>query len=274
LSAVTITAQPSLLPRPPGGNVQGAALALIAHAGLIAALAYGVAWRSPAPDVVSAELWAAVPQVAAPRAAEPEPAALPPPVAKAAPPAVPAPAPKVALPDPQIAIEKAKKEQAAKLEKAEREKELQAKAEREKAEREKAERDKAERQQEAADAARLAQQREDNLKRMLGQIAGSPGGTGTAAIDAGPSASYAGRLVRAIKPNIVLTDTLTGNPAAEVEVRAAPNGSIIGRRLLKSSGSKEWDDAVLRAIDRTDTLPRDTDGRVPPTLVISFRPRD
>jgi colicin import membrane protein len=80
--------------------------------------------------------------------------------------------------------------------------------------------------------------------------------------------------VRAIKPNILLTDTLTGNPAAEVEVRAAPNGSIIGRRLLKSSGSKEWDEAVLRAIDRTDTLPRDTDGRVPPTLVISFRPRD
>jgi colicin import membrane protein len=222
---------------------------------------------------VSAELWAAVPQMAAPRAAEPEPAAPPPPVAKAAPPAVPtptpAPTPKVALPDPQIAIEKAKKEQAAKLEKAEREKELQATAAREKAER-----DKAERQKEAADAARLAQQREDNLKRMLGQIASSPGGTGTAAVDAGPSASYAGRLVRAIKPNIVLTDTLTGNPAAEVEVRAAPNGSIIGRRLLKSSGSKEWDEAVLRAIDRTDTLPRDTDGRVPPTLVISFRPRD
>jgi colicin import membrane protein len=195
-------------------------------------------------------------------------------VAKAAPPAVPAPAPKVALPDPQIAIEKAKKEKAAKLEKAEREKELQAKAEREKAEREKAERDKAERQQEAADAARLAQQREDNLKRMVGQIAGSPGGTGTAAIDAGPSASYAGRLVRALKPNLVQTDTLTGNPAAEVEVRAAPNGSIIGRRLVKSSGSKEWDDAVLRAIDRTEALPRDTDGRVPATLVISFRPRD
>jgi colicin import membrane protein len=278
LSAGTIAAQPSLLPRPPGGNVQGAALALIAHAGLIAALAYGVAWRSPAPDVVSAELWAAVPQIAAPRAAQPEPAALPPPVTKAAPPAVPAPTPaptpKVALPDPQIAIEKAKKEQAAKLEKAEREKELQAKAAREKEAREKAERDKAERQQEAADAARLAQQREDNLKRMLGQIAGSPGGTGTAAVDAGPSASYAGRLVRAIKPNIVLTDSITGNPAAEVEVRAAPNGSIIGRRLLKSSGSKEWDEAVLRAIDRTDTLPRDTDGRVPATLVISFRPRD
>ncbi|MCZ8074759.1 MAG: protein TolA, partial [Paucibacter sp.] len=32
--------------------------------------------------------------------------------------------------------------------------------------------------------------------------------------------------------------------------------------------------AVLRAIDKTETLPRDTDGRVPPVLVISFQPRE
>jgi colicin import membrane protein len=31
---------------------------------------------------------------------------------------------------------------------------------------------------------------------------------------------------------------------------------------------------VLRAIDRTGTLPRDTDGRVPPVLIITFRPND
>jgi colicin import membrane protein len=263
-----LASQNSLLPRPPGGNTKGAVLALIVHAGLIAALTYGVAWRSPAPDVVSAELWAAVPQTAAPKAAEP--VAPAPPVVKAPPPAptpTPAPAPKAALPDPQIAIEKARKEAAAKQEKLEREKELQAKAEREKQQRE-------QKQKEAAEQARVDQQREENLKRMLGQIASSPGGRGTASADAAPSASYAGRLVRAIKPNIVLTDTIVGDPAAEVEVRAAPNGTVIGRRLLKSSGSKEWDEAVLRAIDRTETLPRDTDGRVPATLVISFRPRD
>ncbi|HEY6135540.1 MAG TPA: cell envelope integrity protein TolA [Rubrivivax sp.] len=278
----------SLLPRAPGGNTEGAALALLVHAGLIAALAYGVAWRLPAPDVVSAELWAALPQTAAPRAAEPTPAPAPappppPPITKAPAPVpapAPAPPPKATLPDPQIAIEKARKEEAAKLEQAEREKALQAKAARERAERaerekaEKAAKDKAEREAAAAEDKRLAQQREENLKRMLGQIASSPGGRGSAVADAAPSASYAGRIVRAIKPNIVLTDTISGNPAAEVEVRAAPNGGVIGRRLLKSSGSPEWDEAVLRAIDRTETLPRDTDGRVPATLVISFRPRD
>jgi len=272
----------SLLPRAPGGNTEGAALALLVHAGLIAALAYGVAWRSPAPDVVSAELWAALPQTAAPRAAEPAPTPAPappppPPVTKAP---APAPTPKAALPDPQIAIEKARKEQAAQLEQAEREKALQAKAARERAEKaerektEKAEKEKAEREAVAAEDKRLAQQREENLKRMLGQIASSPGGRGSAVADAAPSASYAGRVARAIKENSRFTGTVSGNPAAEVEVRTAPNGSVIGRRLLKSSGSKEWDEAVLRAIDRTETLPRDIDGRVPATLVVSFRPDD
>ena len=102
-----------------------------------------------------------------------------------------------------------------------------------------------------------------------GVAAGAPGGGG-----GGPSASYAGRLIQAIKPNIVFGETLTGNPAAEVEVRAGPTGSIIGRTLVKSSGHPEWDEAVLRAIDRTATLPKDTDGRVPPRLTITFRPRD
>ena len=57
-----------------------------------------------------------------------------------------------------------------------------------------------------------------------------------------------------------------------MEVRASPTGTILSRRLVKSSGHKEWDDAVLRAIDRTAELPRDVDGRVPPELVISFTP--
>jgi len=43
---------------------------------------------------------------------------------------------------------------------------------------------------------------------------------------------------------------------------------------LTSSGVKAWDDTVLRAIDRTGMLPRDTDGRIPSTMVISFRPQE
>jgi len=44
--------------------------------------------------------------------------------------------------------------------------------------------------------------------------------------------------------------------------------------LLKSSGHKGWDDAVLKALEKTEKLPRDTDGRVPSPMVITFRPRD
>jgi colicin import membrane protein len=31
---------------------------------------------------------------------------------------------------------------------------------------------------------------------------------------------------------------------------------------------------VLRAIDKTEVLPKDVDGRVPPTIVIAFRPNE
>jgi colicin import membrane protein len=69
-------------------------------------------------------------------------------------------------------------------------------------------------------------------------------------------------------------DTVAGNPRAEVEVRTSPDGTIISRKLTQSSGVKSWDEAVLKAIDKTEVLPRDTDGRVPSPITITFRPKD
>jgi colicin import membrane protein len=176
----------------------------------------------------------------------------------------------------KAARDKAEKAARDKAEKADRDKA--EKAERDKAAKEKQTRDAAQRKrEEEAEEKRLAQQREENLKRMMGQIptgSGAPGSRGTAAVDAAPSRSYGGLIVKAVKPNIVFTDVVNGNPEAVIEVRAAPTGTIIGRRLVKSSGSKEWDEAVLRAIDRTGSLPKDTDGRVPGTVEIVFRPKD
>ena len=57
-------------------------------------------------------------------------------------------------------------------------------------------------------------------------------------------------------------------------MRTSPDGTIVGRKLVKTSGIKAWDEAVLKAIDKTETLPRDTDGRVPSSLTISFKPKD
>ncbi|MBP9059288.1 MAG: cell envelope integrity protein TolA, partial [Rhodoferax sp.] len=126
------------------------------------------------------------------------------------------------------------------------------------------------------EAESMEAQRKENIKRMTGLAgaSGSPSATGSALQSSGPSAGYAGRIRAAIKPNIVFTEDVSGNPMAEVEVRTAPNGTIISHKLLKSSGIKAWDEAVLKAIDKTGDLPRDVDGKVPPTLVISFRPKD
>ena len=278
----------SLLPQPPGGMAPGAALALLVHAGLIVALTAAVDWRIQTPAPVSAELWAAVPQVAAPKVEE---APTPTPQAPPAPVVAPAPAParKVAEPaarsDADIATEREQRRKS-ELEKLRLEAEKQALAEKtlkaekaakaelaaKQAQQAQQQRDDETREAKAGEA-RLALQREENLRRMMGQAAGSaPMGSGAAAQDAAPSLAYTGRLVALIRSNTVFTGQVPGNPAAEVEVRAGANGSIIARRLVKSSGHKDWDEAVLRAVDRTARLPRDSDGRVPPVILISFRP--
>ena len=286
-----------LLPRAPGGLVPGAVLALLAHAAMIVALTTVVNWRASAPEAVTAELWSAVPQVAAPAPPPPAPAPAPTPAPPPPAPAPPPPRVEPAQPDPQIAIAKAERErERERQERADRERQArdkQQKAEQDRADKERARKERelqakadakakaeAEAKKAKAEEERLAQQRQKNLDRLMGQVGNSPTSTtttataGTAAQSSGPSASYAGRLVAAIKPNIVFTEAINGNPAAEVEVRAGPSGSIIARRIVRNSGNKEWDEAVLRAIDRTSSLPRDVDGRVPATITMVFRPQE
>lgn len=180
-------------------------------------------------------------------------------------------------------LEQEKKERLLAQQKAEREKAEREKAEKEKAA--KAEQDKqkklAEDKRRKAEEAREAKEaealRQENLRRMMQGLPGATGGetaTGTAQRSSGPSGSYGGKVAAKVRPNIVYPDTISGNPRAEVEVRAAPDGTIVGARITQSSGNKAWDDAVIRALHRTETLPRDVDGRVPSSLVIGFRPRD
>lgn len=133
---------------------------------------------------------------------------------------------------------------------------------------------KAQAQQRADEASRKA--REEQMRRIMGQAgaSGDAKATGSAKQSSGPSAGYAGRVVARVKPNVLFTDDIAGNPTAEVEVRCAPDGTIIARRLVKSSGNPAWDKAAVAAIDRTGTLPRDVDGRVPSPMIIELRPRD
>jgi colicin import membrane protein len=270
------------LPRRPAGLGRGLLLALLAHGLLIAALSLGVSWRASPPEGIEAELWAAVPQIAAPRAAEPEPPPPPPPMKPAPTPEPVKPVIKEEpVPDAQIAIEKAKRledkrkkevtEKAAadKLAKQRKEEADQAKADKLAEQKRK---DEAAKKQEAA----LAKAREAQMQRIasLAGATGDANATGTALQNAGPSASYIGRIKGRIRPNVSFPDTIPGNPKVEVDVRLAPDGRIMSSRIVKASGVREWDDAVLRAIERTEVLPRDEYGKVPPALIIEYQLRE
>ena len=176
------------------------------------------------------------------------------------------------------------KEQKEIKDKALKEKELKEKEKKEKERKEKELKDKEtkklQEQKEAkpspAETKKLEALRQENMKRIAG-MAGATGdenATGTAQRSAGPSDSYSGRIRGRIKPNITFTEDIASNAPAEVEVRCAPDGTIVGKKLIKSSGNAAWDDAVLKAIDKTEILPRDIDGRIHSPLVISFRPKD
>ena len=297
-------------PPPTPGLVRALALAIVAHVLLLAVLSLGVQWkRDPTPVTVEAELWSALPVQAAPKAPDP----VAPPPEPEQPPVVakevvtPRPVPIPALPDPSIAIakEKAKQQKEKELERSrlEFEKQLEKRQKdaaalkakklkdekdaREAEQREKLARDKKQQaeQQKAqsaktdADAKKVAELRKqqiDRMNRMANQATGSgdANATGTAKQASGPSASYGGRIRARVKPNITYTESVVGNPTAEVEVRTSPDGTIISRKLVKSSGVKSWDDAVLNAIDKTEVLPRDVDGRVPASLTLVFSPKD
>jgi colicin import membrane protein len=110
--------------------------------------------------------------------------------------------------------------------------------------------------------------RQENLKKMLADLGGP------SLSSAGPSAGYAGRIKARIKPNIVFTEAISGNPLAVVDVRTSPDGRITGKTMRTSSGVPAWDDAVMRAIDRTEVLPLDENGKIPAVLQIEFRPND
>ena len=277
-------------PPPQPARMAALLLALVAHLLLMLALTWGIKWNRESENVAAeAELWAAVPQQAAPKLVETPPP--PPEPEKKAEPVPPPPAPQVN--EAAIALEREKKKQELaerRREELERQKKLEAKKKQEELKREQlAEKKAAEERKKKEELAKAAktkkQQLEDEKKvaalraqqiermRGLAGATGAPTSSGTAQRSAGPSDSYAGRVRARVRPNIVFSDDISGNPTAEVEVRMAPDGTITSSKIVKSSGVKSWDNAVLRALEKTEILPRDIDGRVHTPLIIEFKPR-
>jgi colicin import membrane protein len=274
-------------------------LALVAHALLMAALTWGIRWEKDAPPAAfEAELWSGLPREAAPRAEAPPPPAPEPeprPQPRPEPPPPPsAPEPEPARKPPDIAIEQALKK------KREEERERQQALAEEKARKEKVEREKKDKEQKRladqkkADeqkkklaeakkdelARKEAAQRDADRKAAMARIMGQAGATGgpesrgSAERSSGPSSGYGARVQARVRPNIRYSEEFPRSLRTEIEVRALPDGTITARRVVGSSGNPAWDDAALKAIDRTGALPRDTDGTVPSPIIIVVRPND
>ena len=133
-------------------------------------------------------------------------------------------------------------------------------------------------EQEAKEAEDQRQQQIKRLKSLGATTAGPVDPVNASKGGGKPSDSYLGRLRARVKPNITFSDSqlqsVRGNPAAEVEVICSPSGQITGMKLTQSSGNAAWDQAVLKAIEKTGTLPRDENGKIPSKIPFVFRPRD
>ncbi|SDY99911.1 colicin import membrane protein [Variovorax sp. YR634] len=90
-----------------------------------------------------------------------------------------------------------------------------------------------------------------------------------------PMGGWAGRIAAAIRQNIIYADpeTIPGNPAVEFELALAPDGTIVGQTITKSSGFVDWDKAASVGITKTERLPLDVDGKVPPKMILTLRPK-
>ena len=137
---------------------------------------------------------------------------------------------------------------------------------------------KKEAQQAAEEAAQSEQRRKEAKDRAL-RLAGAAVGNGdadakgSAAQSAGPSASYGGKIVAAIRPNITQLKEIAGNPSVEYDVYTDASGNVLSAKLRKKSGDPYWDEAALNAILKTGKLPRDENGRVPSPMTIALEPK-
>lgn len=298
---------PYTVPKEPG-RWRAITLAVLVHAALFIFLWVGVRWQSETPATIEAEVWSPEPREAAPA---PPPIKQPEPVKEVQPkPAVmETPKPVVEEPPvkkPDIALEQEKKRKA-ELEKKrleqERQEKLKQKAEeerlakqkqkeeqdrlakqkaeeqriaKEKAEKKKAA-DEARRKQEEAEQKKLDKIREQEMQRITGTVTGT-GGEGNAPKSQGGRADsgYAARVGAKIKSNITFNvpDGLAMNPPVEYQVDLLPDGSVAGIRKLKSSGVPGFDEAVRRAIEKSQPYPKDRSGSVPSSFIGTHKPKD
>lgn len=240
---------------------------LAAHLGLIAFLMIGISWNNSTPAGVEVELWDASQQVETPVVPElktemKEEAA------------------DIAIQKKKLEKEPPKKEAVKEAPKPVTPTKPTPPKEKEKEKPKKVETPKAATPAETKANAAAEKVRADQMARLRAAAGaeGGSGGTSGSGVGGGGNAppGWTDKVIKKVKPLIVYNpESISGNPAAVVKVNLAPDGAILSTELLSSSGSAGWDRAVLLALTRAESLPKDDNGKIPQREVkLTFKPKD
>ena len=244
-------------------NKRAFTYSLAAHLGLLAFLMIGISWNNSTPSGVEVELWDASQQVETPK--EPE---LKTEVKEEA--------ADIAVKKKKVEKEPPKKEVVKEVPKPV----PPAKAPPPKEAPKKAEAPKAPSPAEVKANAAAEKVRADQLARLRAAAGaeGGSGGTTGSGVGGGGNAppGWTDKVVKKVKPLIVFNpESISGNPATVVKVDLAPDGAILSTSILSSSGNPGWDRAVLLALTRAESLPKDDNGKIPQREVkLTFKPKD
>lgn len=224
-------------------------LAVAVHGAFFTLLYFGFTWQTLSPATMSVELWQSLPDemvvaVAPPPVVPPVEAK----IEKIAPPAQPEEAakPEIVLPEEKPDMRLA--EQQAAREKTER-------VAREKAERvarEKAERTAREK------AERVAHEKTERVAREEAERVALERAEQAAAIGRVVD-EYTGKINSKIRRNIVMPPDVADDARAEFLVTLLPGGTVLSVELTRSSGHAVYDNAVERAILKSQPLPLPAD---------------
>ena len=244
-------------------NIVAGALALGMHALFVLLLVFGVSWQTEHPAPVMVDLWSALPAATRPVAVQPPEPVKPAPTPKPPPPA-PAPKPVADEPPPpkapDIALEK-KQAETARLKKLKAIQEAEDKALEDAARAEadalKKKRDKQAAEQKSRELLRQMEA-EELAQSMAGETAANAAraaaGKRQAAL-AQTVGQYRDLISATVRGKTRLPDNLTGNPQVRCLVKLLPTGDVVSVRVTQSSGNAAYDEAVVRAIEKSSPLP-------------------
>jgi len=229
-------------------------LAIAVHGAFFALLYFGFTWQTLSPATMSVELWQSLPDNAVVEVAPPpvEPPPLEPKIEKIVPPTQPEEAvkpeivmPEKEKPDARLAEQRAAREKAERI----------AREKAEQAAREKAERIAREKVEQVAreKAERIAREQAEQAERVAREKAEQAAAIGRVVDE------YTGKIVSKIRRNIVMPPDVMDDARVEFSVTLLPGGTVLSAKMSKSSGNAAYDNAVERAILKSQPLPLPSD---------------